>query len=179
MPELLVLLLVLTTASLLPRVSFAQSPGTVETSQQEATEAKKAWEQDKTDENEDAEPSSQTIFGHSQSSRFWISGQINIIFQAHPSFNAKYSGPNSLRSHREHATSDLLTLYTGVQLTRNTELLFDIESAGGRGISDALGLAGFTNLDVVRNPTLGSKPYLARLLFHHMIGLGGEVGRAE
>jgi len=175
---LLVFLLVLITSSLRPRVSFAQSSGTTETPKQEAKEAKNAREQDKTDENEDAEPSSQTIFGHSQSSRFWISGQINIIFQAHPSFNAKYSGQNSLKSHREHATSDLLTLYTGVQLTRNTELLFDIESAGGRGLSDALGLAGFTNLDVVRNPTLGSKPYIARLMIHHIIPLSRETTKA-
>src|SRR5262249_7842502 len=61
--------------------------------------------------------------------------------------------------------------YTGLRAARNTELLLDLESAGGRGISDALGLAGFTNLDVVRNPTLGSKPYIARMMVHHVIGL--------
>jgi len=43
-----------------------------------------------------------------------------------------------------------------------SELVLDVESAGGAGISQALGLAGFTNLDVVRNPTLGSAPYVAR-----------------
>ncbi len=37
-----------------------------------------------------------------------------------------------------------------------------MESAGGRGLSNALGMAGFTNVDVVRNPTLGSAPYIAR-----------------
>jgi high affinity Mn2+ porin len=58
-------------------------------------------------------------------------------------------------------------------------VLVDIESAGGRGISDALGLAGFTNLDVVRNPQLGSKPYLARLLFHQTIRLGGELAHSQ
>src|SRR5260370_16619171 len=133
------------------------------------------------DENADtgAAESPVTIFRHSQMSRFWISGQINTILQWHPSFRAKYSGDNSLRPQSENATSRVLTLYTGFQLTKKSEVLVDVESAGGRGISDAFGLAGFTNLDVVRNPTLGSKPYLARLLFHQTIALGGESVPAE
>ena len=66
------------------------------------------------------------------------------------------------------------TLYTAVRPTRsvrfNTDLIFDMESAGGRGLSQALGLAGFTNLDVVRNPNLGSKPYIARYEVHQVVG---------
>ena len=115
-----------------------------------------------------------TLFPHSESGRYWLSGQINVIFQWHPAFRAAYSRANSLRPEAEHATSRLLTLYTGAQLTRTTEILFDLESAGGRGISDAFGLAGFTNLDVVRNPELGSKPYVARLMLHQVIPLSRE-----
>src|SRR5712692_10601148 len=114
------------------------------------------------------------VFPHSESSRFWISGQINIIFQWHPSFHAAYTGPQSLRPTAEHAASRVLTLYTGAQLTHSTEILFDLESAQGRGISDAFGLAGFTNLDVVRNPALGAKPYMARLMLHQIIPLSHE-----
>jgi high affinity Mn2+ porin len=106
--------------------------------------------------------------------RWWISGQANIVFQAHPSFRALYSGPQSLNSSAEHATSEVFTLYTGAAITPTTELLFDVESTGGRGISDALGLAGFTNLDVVRNPDLGRAPYIARGLFHQIIPLTKE-----
>jgi len=119
------------------------------------------------------------VLDHSADSRIWVSGQINIIHQQNPSFFAKYSGENSLHPDREKATSRVLTLYTGLEVTHSTEVLADFESAGGKGLSDALGLAGFTNLDVVRNPTLGSKPYMARLLFHQTISLGGEVGRKE
>src|SRR5712692_8080089 len=82
-----------------------------------------------------------TIFPHSDSSRFWISGQANVILQWHPAFPAAYGGPNSLRSAGENATSRVLTLYTGAVLTPTTEVLLDFESAGGRGISDAFGLA--------------------------------------
>ena len=115
-----------------------------------------------------------TLLPHSESSHWWLSGQINIIFQWHPRFPAPYTGANSLRPEAEHATSRVLTLYTGLQLARNTEILFDVESAGGRGISQAFGLGGFTNLDVVRNPDLGDKPYLARVMLHQIIPLSRE-----
>ena len=120
-----------------------------------------------------------TVFPHSEAARWWVSGQINVVFQAHPNFHALYSGPNSLSARAEHATSRVLTLYTGYQLSRHTEALFDLESAGGRGISDALGMAGFTNVDVVRNPTLGSKPYVARAILHHVFALGGKDEEEE
>jgi hypothetical protein len=119
------------------------------------------------------------VFDHPADSRVWISGQINVIHQQHPSFYAKYSGENSLKPEREKATSSVLTLYTGFEITKSTGVLADFESAGGRGISDALGLAGFTNLDVVRNPSLGSKPYLARFLLHQTISLGGNTSPSE
>ena len=52
------------------------------------------------------------LFDHSNDSRIWFSGQVNVIHQQHPSFLAKYSGENSLRPEREKATSRVLTLYT-------------------------------------------------------------------
>jgi high affinity Mn2+ porin len=120
-----------------------------------------------------------SIFPHSDTSRVYIAGQMNFIHQQNPSFPAKYSGENSFQAEREKATSRLMTLYTGLEVGHSTELLVDIESAGGQGLSSALGLAGFTNLDVVRNPTLGSKPYLARLMLHYTIPLGEEMVTSE
>src|SRR5579859_1902952 len=114
-----------------------------------------------------------TVFPHPDG-RFWLSGQMNFIFQAHGDFPALYSGPQSLSNRGEHALSRLLTLYTGVKLRPGTEFIFDLESAGGRGISDALGLAGFTNVDVVRNPSLAAKPYVARLMLHQTFALSKE-----
>ena len=120
-----------------------------------------------------------TMFPHSQTSRYWISGQSNIIFQAHPSFDAKYSGPNSLSDRAEHSVSNVSTLYTGFALTRTTEFFFDFESASGGGLTDALGLGGVTNVDVVRNPTLGARPYLARAMVRQIIPLSKETVEAE
>jgi hypothetical protein len=124
--------------------------------------------------DKDEEDALTTVFPHSATAPWWISGQINIVFQAHPDFHALYSGPNSLSAQGEHATSRVLTLFTGLQLGKRTEVLFDLESAGGRGISDALGLAGFTNVDVVRNPSLGSAPYVARAMVHHVFALSNK-----
>ena len=120
-----------------------------------------------------------TLFPHSDTSRFLAVGQANIIFQAHAPFHSPYDGPNSLQARGEYKTSLIGTLYLGAQLVRNprfnTDFLLDFESAGGRGISQALGLAGFTNLDVVRNPSLGSKPYIARIQLHQTIGLSSTL----
>jgi high affinity Mn2+ porin len=115
-----------------------------------------------------------TVFPHSESSRFWVSGQMNFVEQWHPSFHSPYQGPNSLLPQAEHAGSRVFTLFLGWQITSTTEILFDPESAGGRGISDALGLAGFANLDVVRNPSLGSAPYISRAMIHQIIPLSRE-----
>ncbi|MBV8573289.1 MAG: carbohydrate porin [Acidobacteriaceae bacterium] len=106
--------------------------------------------------------------------RFWVSGQANFIRQQHGNFYAAYSGPNSFLPAREHATSYVLTLYTGFQITKNLEILGDAESTGGAGLSNALGLAGFTNLDVVRNPSLSSAPYMARAMLHWVVPLSEE-----
>jgi hypothetical protein len=115
-----------------------------------------------------------TMFPHSQTARWWISGQDNIIFQWHPSFHAKYTGPNSFHAEAQDATSHVGTLYTGLILTRNTEIFLDFEEASGGGLSDALGLAGFVNLDVVRNPTLGKAPYLSRGMIRQIVPLSKE-----
>src|SRR4051812_47317035 len=90
-----------------------------------------------------------TLFPHADDSRWWLSGQLNLIAQGHGTFTSPYEGENSLRSPREQALSSVWTIYTGLRVTKRTELLVDVETAGGRGLSDALGLAGFTNLDVV------------------------------
>ncbi len=120
-----------------------------------------------------------TLFPHSETAPFWISGQANIIFQWHPSFPAKYSGPNSFHLSGENATSKVYTLYLGYELTHYTEVFMDVESTGGHGLSAALGLAGFVNLDVVRNPELGATPYLARAMVRQIIPLTDERVSAQ
>lgn len=114
------------------------------------------------------------MFPHPETDRLWISGQANFISQWHPAFHSPYQGRNSLSPQAQDASSRVLTLYTGLRLTRSAELLCDVQETGGHGIGEALGLAGFTNLDVVRNPTLSKAPYIARLMWHQVIPLTSE-----
>jgi high affinity Mn2+ porin len=124
-----------------------------------------------------------TMAPHSESGRYWVSGQANSIFQMHGHFHSPYEGSNSLRDTFETKASEVATLYLGYQLhpnTRyNTDLIVDIENAGGRGVSQALGLAGELNLDVVRNPTLSTAPYLSRGEIHQIVGLTDEMADQE
>jgi hypothetical protein len=130
-----------------------------------------------------AADSAPTVFPHNDADRWYIAGQANIIFQAHPPFHSPYQGANSLLPRGEYKTSLLGTLYLGLQAHRslryNTDLIYDEETSGGRGISEALGLAGATNLDVVRNPNLGSTPYMARVQIHQTIGFTNEMVDAD
>jgi len=112
-----------------------------------------------------------TFFPHSETSRFWISGQANFISEWHPNFHSSYQGPNSLSPQAQDASSRVLTLFTGVELSSTAELLCDVQETGGHGLGEALGLAGFTNLDVVRNPQLSKAPYVARVMWHQIIPL--------
>jgi hypothetical protein len=116
----------------------------------------------------------EAMFPHFKDSRFWLTGQTNFIFQTHPDFPAAYSGKNSLSPHYEKATSRVMTLYTGVRLNNSTEILVDIEEAGGAALSTGLGLAGNPDLDIVRNPLLSKAPYLGRGMIHKVFALSKD-----
>lgn len=121
-----------------------------------------------------ADDSPLVMFPHAEWDRFWLSGQANFISQWHPNFHSPYQGTNSFTSGAEGATSRVLTLFTGWRATNTTEFICDVQETGGDALSEALGIAGFTNLDVVRNPTLSKSPYLARLIWHQIIPLGSK-----
>lgn len=130
------------------------------------------------------DPSSEVnVFPHPDRTRWYLAGQANFIGQAHTNFHSPYEGVNSFRAGGEYKASYVGTFYTGFQphgnLRYNTDFLVDVESTGGRGLSQALGLAGFTNLDVVRNPNLGATPYLARGEIHQTIGLTNEMTESD
>ena len=122
----------------------------------------------------DAVADPESMLPHFKNSRFWLSGQMNFIFQTHPDFHADYSGPHSLSPDYDKATSRVMTLYTGVRLNHSTELLVDIEEAGGQALSTGLGLAGNTDLDIVRNPLLSKMPYLGRGMIHKVFALSKD-----
>jgi carbohydrate-selective porin OprB len=123
-----------------------------------------------------------TMFPHSQTAPYWISGQANVIMQAHEKFSAQYSGRNSLTNWAQSSTTHVLTLYTGYALTHTTEVFADLEDATGSGIGNANGLAGYTNMDSVRlanGVALSKGPYIARFMLRQIIPLTQERQEAD
>ena len=111
---------------------------------------------------------------HHPHARWWVSGQVNAILQAQPGFHSPYAGANSFTPDDHAQLSIVATVYAAYELTATTAVMIAGESAGGGGLSQALGSAGFTNLDVVRNPTLGPTPYVGRALIEQVIPLSDE-----
>src|ERR1700678_2453888 len=122
----------------------------------------------------DAAADPEAMLPHFKSTRFWLSGQTNFIFQAHPDSHADYSGRHSLSPDYQKATSRVMTLYTGVRINDSTVPLVDIEEAGGTALSHGSGLAGHTDLDIVRNPLLSKAPYLGRAMIHTVFALSKD-----
>jgi high affinity Mn2+ porin len=153
---------------------FAQTIGSLGSSPQPTTARQTTTEQASTATEAADSAYTLTLFPHSETNRYWISGQANIVFQWHPAFPAAYSGPNSLRAVAESATSRVLTLYLGYEMTSTTEVYLDVESSGGHGISQSLGLAGYTDLDALRIGLASQTPYVARAMIRQIIPLTYE-----
>src|SRR5271154_7190545 len=153
-------------------VARAQSQTDSTSNQTAGTPSPDADDPGGTPSNAGVDPES--MLPHFKNTRFWLSGQANFIFQAHPDFHSDYSGPHSLRPNYDKATSRVMTLYTGVRLNDSTELLVDIEEAGGAALSLGFGLAGNTDLDIVRNPLLSKAPYLGRGMIHKVFALSKD-----
>ncbi|HEX3472191.1 MAG TPA: porin, partial [Silvibacterium sp.] len=47
------------------------------------------------EQNAPDEANDVTVFPHPDNTRYYLGGQANIIFQAHPPFHSPYQGPNS------------------------------------------------------------------------------------
>jgi high affinity Mn2+ porin len=105
--------------------------------------------------------------------RFDLHFQATVATQAHPGFSAAYSGPHSLSSDAESATSVVMDVFTAARLWRGAELYFNPALSGGRGLSKTLGVAAFPSGEVYRvgdpDPTI----FLGRVFFRQVSGFGG------
>jgi high affinity Mn2+ porin len=100
--------------------------------------------------------------------------QATSIGQYHGTFRSPYEGTRSLFNYPERDVSLTTTLFLGLRLSKNTQLYFDPEIAGGRGFSGVDGIANFTNGELPRVASAAPKPYLARLYISHDFGIGDE-----
>src|SRR5215467_14406346 len=74
-----------------------------------------------------------------------LHGQTTFVAQYHPGFHAAFSGPNSLDPKAEARETFDLTLIAGLRLWRGAELWGNPEADQGFGLSNTLGVAGFTS----------------------------------
>src|SRR5437868_7528811 len=102
--------------------------------------------------------------------RFDIHFQATVATQAHPGFGAAYSGPHSLKTDAESATSVVMDVFTAARLWRGAELYFNPALSGGRGLSKTLGVAAFPSGEVYRvgdpDPTI----FLGRVFLRQVFG---------
>lgn len=100
--------------------------------------------------------------------------QFTGIMQWHPAFNAPYRGLNSLNDSAEHAFSLTSTIFLGRKLWKNAAFYFNPEVAGGRGLSGAVGIAGFPNGEVFRVGNPSPTAYVARAFIRQDIKLNSK-----
>src|SRR5215813_5789714 len=108
-----------------------------------------------------------------------LHGQSTFVAQYHPGFHAAFSGPNSLDPQTQARETFDLTLIAGLRLWRGAELWVNPEVDQGFGLSNTLGVAGFTSGEAYK---VGADvPYveLPRLFIRQTINLGGEVAHID
>jgi len=112
--------------------------------------------------------------------KYWTAHfQQTFVEQYHPPLFAKYSGINSLDENREDAMSMTSSLFLGVKVWNGGEIYFNPEVAGGRGLSKAQGLAGFSNNEIVRVGAVEPVFYPARLFYQQIFNLNDSLESFE
>jgi len=112
-----------------------------------------------------------------------LGAQFTAIYQNMPPFHSPYEGQNSLifRNGLGRQTTQTYGVYLGSQLAPGLQLYADGEYFQGNGISNGIGLSGYSNGDEIRagSSNLPKIPYLARLYLRYYYPLSGETEKLE
>ena len=117
--------------------------------------------------------------GGEPTERWSVHGQITNVTQWHPSFNAPYTGSNSMDPRSRNAETTDVTLFLGVRLWQGAEFYLNPEYDQGFGLSNTLGMAGFPSGEAYK---IGDNtPYLRlpRAYFRQVVALGSERQQIE
>jgi len=108
-----------------------------------------------------------------------VHAQSTAVVQWHPAFAAGYSGPRSLDPKAQGNETSDATLYAGVKPWQGGEFWANLELDQGFGLSNTVGIAGFTSGEAYK---VGEhRPYfrLPRAFFRQSFDLGGESQAIE
>ena len=111
--------------------------------------------------------------------RWSVHFQATSIGQEHGPFASLYEGVNSLPPHSEYRVSLTTTAYLVYRLNSWTEIVVNPEAAGGRGLGEVTGIAGFTNGEITRVSQATPTLYLARAYIRNTWALGSETQVVE
>jgi len=123
--------------------------------------------------------SKETSFGDGLPSNLEISGQSTYLAQAYPSFNAPYSGANSLSPGAQAKATWSNSLYINARLWDGGEMYFNPELVQGFGLSDTVGLGGFSSGEAQKSNFPYPRFNPSRLYLRQTFGFGGEQETLE
>jgi high affinity Mn2+ porin len=110
-----------------------------------------------------------------------VGAQYTLVDQNQSRLRSLYSGPLSLNPNGDTEATNTVGIYAGWAPATWGQLYLDVERFDGAGVSNATGLAGLTNGDVVREGAFGIKKefYIARLYARFMYPLGDKLAAVE
>jgi hypothetical protein len=103
---------------------------------------------------------------------FGFHAQATYIWQLKPSFNAAYTGTNSLLPSREKSYSFSTTADFGARLWKGAQLHFNPEGAQGVPLSRLTGAGGISNGELQRISSTSLRHYKARLFMQQRFDVG-------
>jgi high affinity Mn2+ porin len=119
------------------------------------------------------------IYGGGVDDRFAVHGQATVTEQYHPGFSSPYRGPDSLDpGERGDETVDV-TAYLGLRLWKGAEAWVDPEIDQGFGLSDTLGVDGFTSGEAYKIGKSSPYPKVQRLFVRQTVDLGGDAVKTD
>jgi high affinity Mn2+ porin len=128
---------------------------------------------------DDSKPPASPLAPETPATDVWaVHAQTTYTQQYAPPFHSPYVGPNSLIPNQSRETWDA-TLFVGLRVWDGGEIWVDPEIDQGFGLSDTLGVAGFTSGEAYK---VGADyPYfrVPRAFLRQAIDLGGEKEKVE
>lgn len=117
--------------------------------------------------------------GMAETETWSLHGQMTFVDQYHPAFKAPYSGRDSLVPGSVGDETFDATLFAGLCVWDGGELYVNPEIDQGFGLSNTLGLAGFSSGEAYKVGK--SAPYFRfqRLFFRQTFDLGGDMEDVE
>jgi high affinity Mn2+ porin len=119
------------------------------------------------------------IFGGGETDAFALHGQATLVDQYHPRFHSPYVGPQSLNPGQRGDETVDVTAFLGARLWRGAEIWIDPEIDQGFGLSDTLGIDGFTSAEAYKLGKSSPYPKIQRLFVRQTIDLGGESQKVD